>query len=121
MHETAVVSGIIGILERSAVAERIERITTVRIKVGRLRGLDVRQLVGAFEVMAEGTRAEGATLIVDEVAVSAHCPACEETFETKGWNLACPKCGSSETQIVAGRELHVENFDGTREAPDREA
>lgn len=116
MHETAVVSGILGILERSAVSAKISRITAVRIKVGRLRGLDARQLVGAFEVMAEGTRAEGASLVIDEVPVSARCPACEETFETKGWNLACPRCGSTETEIVAGRELHVEDFQGTREA-----
>ncbi len=118
MHETAVVAGILGILERSASAESIARITSVRIKVGRLRGLDVRQLVGAFEIMAEGTRAEGARLVIDEVAVSARCPSCEETFETKGWNLACPKCGSTEAEIVAGRELHVEDFQGTREASD---
>lgn len=115
MHETAVVAGILGILERSASAESIARITSVRIKVGRLRGLDARQLVGAFEVMAEGTRAEGARLEIDEVPVSARCPACAVTFETKGWNLACPSCGSTETEIVAGRELHVEDFQGTRE------
>lgn len=118
MHETAVVMGLLDILERKAVEAGIARITAVKVKLGRLRGLDARQIVGTFEVLAEGSRAEGARLIVDEVAVAARCRACGHEFVVEGWRLVCPACGSDEVDVTAGRELYVETFDGTRAADD---
>lgn len=114
MHETAVVLGLLGILDRKAEEAGIERITVVRVVLGRLRGLDPRQLVGAFEVMAEGGRAEGARLEITEVAPRLRCPRCATTWEAPDWRFACPACGDENGEITAGRELHVESFDGTR-------
>jgi hydrogenase nickel incorporation protein HypA/HybF len=114
MHETAVVMGLIGILERQAKAAGIGRITEVRVKLGRLRGLDARQLVGVFEILAEGGRLDGARLVVEDVAVAAHCRACGADYDVAGWALACPRCGSDDVDVVHGRELHIESFDGIR-------
>lgn len=114
MHETAVVMGLLDILERKAVEVGIARITAVTVKLGRLRGLDARQLVGTFEVLADGSRAEGARLIVDEVAVAARCRSCGHAFVVEGWRLQCPACGGDDVDVTAGRELYVETFDGTR-------
>lgn len=116
MHETAVVMGLIGILDRKAVEHRIARVSEVRVKLGRLRGLDARQLVAVFEVLSEGGRAEGARLVIDDVAVTAHCRACGHDFTVEGWQLACPACGGDAVDVLTGRELHIESFDGVREA-----
>ncbi len=118
MHETAVVMGLLDILERKAAENGIGRITAVRLKLGRLRGLDARQIVGTFEVLSEGSRAEGAKLVVDDVAVAARCRDCGHDFTVEGWRLACPACGSEDVDVVAGRELFIETFDGARETAD---
>lgn len=114
MHETAVVLGLLGILDRKAEEAGIDRITAVRVVLGRLRGLDSRQLVGAFEVLAEGGRAEGARLEIVEVAPRLRCRHCATTWEAPDWRFACPTCGADDAEITAGRELYVESFDGAR-------
>lgn len=114
MHETAVVTGLLGILSRQAEEHGITRITEVRLKVGRLRGLDSRQLRAAFETFAEGSLAEGARLDIDEVAITACCRGCGTEFTVEGWRFVCPTCEGTDAETVTGRELYVENFDGLR-------
>lgn len=111
MHETAIVTGLMKILDGKAAEHGFTRITKVRLKLGRLRGLDPRQIRGAFEVFSEGSPADGAELVIEEVPVAARCRACGHDYTVEGWQFACPACGSDDADIVAGRELYVESFD----------
>ena len=114
MHEAAVVAGLLEILDRKAEEAKIARITKVRVVVGRLRGLDPRQLVAIFEPMAEGRRAEGAEVEIVDVIPRLRCRACDTEFDAAGWVVTCPTCGAEDGEVIAGRELHVESFDGVR-------
>ena len=49
MHEMAVVQGLMAILIAQAKTHEIGRVACVRLKIGRLRGLDARQICAAFE------------------------------------------------------------------------
>ncbi|MCE1236062.1 MAG: hydrogenase maturation nickel metallochaperone HypA [Hyphomicrobiales bacterium] len=111
MHETAVVMGLLDILERKATEHGVGRIVSVKVVLGRLRGLDPRQIVGAFEIFSEGTRAEGARLIVEEVVPTARCRGCGTVFAVEGWSIACPSCGGEDAETVSGRELHIAEFE----------
>ena len=112
MHETAVVQGLMRILTAKAIEHGITRIVAVRLKIGRLRGLDARQIRGCFEIFAEGTAAEGARLDIEEVVVEARCRACGRTYEVQRFRFECPACGSVEADVLKGRELEIESFDG---------
>jgi hydrogenase nickel incorporation protein HypA/HybF len=118
MHETAIVEGLMRILAEKAREHGIDRIVRVRLKVGRLRGLDVRQIRGCFEIFAEQTAAEGARLDIEEVAVEARCRACGKVYEVPRFRLACPVCGGEDADIVKGRELEISSFDGHRAGED---
>jgi hydrogenase nickel incorporation protein HypA/HybF len=119
VHEATVVEGVLSILVARAAEHGIDRIELVRLKIGRLRGLDSRQIRGAFELFAEGTIAEGARLDIDEVAAEAHCLACGTIWELQGYRFECPSCGGSDADVVKGRELYVESFDGRRDEAGR--
>jgi hydrogenase nickel incorporation protein HypA/HybF len=112
MHEMTVAHGLMTILEERARAHGIVRISRVRLKIGRLRGLDARQLRAAFEVLAEGSIAEGAPLDIDDVPVRARCNACVTEWRLADYRFECPKCQSADAEILGGRELHIESFDG---------
>ena len=114
MHEMTVAHGLLTILEERAKAHGIVRVTRVRLKIGRLRGIETRQLCAAFEVLAEGSIAEGAPLEVEEVAAHARCNACGTEWRLAGYRFECPKCQSADAEILAGRELFIESFDGER-------
>jgi hydrogenase nickel incorporation protein HypA/HybF len=114
MHETAVVEGLMRILNEKAREHGIARIVSVRLKIGRLRGLDARQIRGCFEILAEETAAQGARLEIEEVAVEARCQACGASYEVQRFRFACPACGSGAADVLKGRELEIESFDGHR-------
>lgn len=118
MHETAVAQRLITILLEQAKQHSIRRISVVRLKVGRLRGLDLRQIRGVFELFAEGTIAEGARVDIDDVAVEASCRTCSMVWQVDGYRFECPACGGSDAEVTKGRELHIVSFDGDHDAPD---
>jgi hydrogenase nickel incorporation protein HypA/HybF len=114
MHETAVVEGLMRILTAKALEHGIARIVSVRLRVGRLRGLDARQIRGCFEIFAQATAAEGARLDIEEVGIQACCRACGQVYEVPRFQFECPGCGSGEADVLKGRELEIESFDGQR-------
>jgi hydrogenase nickel incorporation protein HypA/HybF len=116
MHEMAVVQGLMAILIAQAKAHEIGRIARVRLKIGRLRGLDARQICAAFELFSEGTIAEGAELDVEEIAAEAHCQTCGTIWRLAGYRLECPSCGTAAADVIKGRELFIESFDGESNA-----
>jgi hydrogenase nickel incorporation protein HypA/HybF len=112
MHEMAVVQGLMRILATKALEHGIERIVCVRLRIGRLRGLDARQVRGCFEILAEATAAQGARLEIEEVGIEARCRACGHTYEVPRFQFACLVCGSEDADVLRGRELEIESFDG---------
>lgn len=111
MHETAVVEGLMRILAEQAKANKVGRVIAVRLRIGKLRGIDSRQIRLAFEIFAEGTLAEGARLDIEEVAVTARCNACGTAFEVARYHFVCPGCGGSDAEVTTGRELYIESFE----------
>ncbi|WP_432757315.1 hydrogenase maturation nickel metallochaperone HypA [Consotaella aegiceratis] len=102
------------ILSQKAAENGIRRIVSIQLKIGRLRGLDVRQVRGCFELFAEGTAAEGARLDIDEVGVEALCRTCGQIWQVEGYRMECPSCGAGNAEIRSGRELYIETFEGER-------
>ena len=118
MHETAIVEGLMRILEKQAVEHGVARILSVTVKVGCLRAVEPQQLVGCFEMFAEGTVAEGARLVVDGVPVWARCKACGTEFEVPRFRFECPGCGGGDVEVIQGQELYIESFEaGSGRAP----
>ncbi len=111
MHETAIVSGLMRILEQKADAHGVERILRVTVKVGRLRAVEPRQLQACFEMFAEGTVADGAELVIDEMPVRARCKECGTEFEVPRYRFECPSCAGGEVDVIAGQELYIESFE----------
>lgn len=117
MHEYSVVDELIGALV-PRLAEHPGRVRTVVVRKGELRVLSDHALVGAFEVLARGTRLEGADLVVETVATVVSCSTCgyrgsAGRFGGEGDHfsipvLSCPQCGS-EVRVDAGRELYVDH------------
>lgn len=117
MHETAIVAGLMRILEQQVARHGAARVSRVTIKVGRLRAVEPQQLRACFEMFAEGTVAEGAVLAIDEVPVRARCKACGVEFEVPRYRFECPGCGSGEVDVIAGQELYMESFEAATGPP----
>jgi len=111
MHETAIVSGLMRILEQQAAQHGVDRIVRVTLKVGRLRAVEPQQLRLCFEVFAEDTLAEGAELEIVQMPVRARCKDCGVEFEVPRFHFDCPGCGGGDVDVLSGQELYIESFE----------
>lgn len=107
MHELSIALSILDIVEEEA-ARQGGRVAAVHLKLGPLSGVFRDALVSAYELAREGTPFAEAELVVQEVPITAYCPACssERTLPTLA-ELRCPDCGASTPEILGGRDLEI--------------
>ena len=116
MHEYSVVVELVDALLPRLV-DHAGEVTAVFLKKGDLRILSDRALKNAFEVVAQGTRLEGATLEIETIPARVACGSChyeglaktlkDEAFHFAIPILTCPQCGS-DVEVRSGRELSVD-------------
>jgi hydrogenase nickel incorporation protein HypA/HybF len=108
MHELSVAEAIVDIAVRHAAGRPVSR---VEVAVGHLRQVVPSALAFAFELVAQGTPAEGAELVMKQVPAGGCCRACGIESRLDGFPLVCPACGSADVEVIAGEELLVESLD----------
>ena len=103
MHELAITESVV-----QAVTERLPdaRITCVRLEIGALSGVVADSVRFCFDLVAEGTNAEGARLEIIEPPGRCSCRVCGQEFAPDGQIALCP-CGSAEVAVLAGQDLRI--------------
>jgi hydrogenase nickel incorporation protein HypA/HybF len=108
MHELSLAEAIVGICCEHA---RGRSVVKVELRVGRLRQVAPDALAFAFQLIAEGTPAEGAELEIEDVPVRVSCASCGVESEIAAFPLACAACGRHGVDVVAGEEFHVQSLE----------
>ena len=85
--------------------------TRVQLKVGHLRQVVPSALSFSFELVAQGTSVEGATLDIEAVPAIGECRQCGARTRLENFPLQCGACGAFNPLVVAGEELIVETLD----------
>lgn len=103
MHELALMTSLV-----ETVSERVAgaRVISVKLEVGRFTCVVPDALSFCFEICAEGTALEGATLEIDQVPGRARCNDCGAEIAQTGWLALCD-CGSANLELLAGQELRI--------------
>ncbi|MBG3878278.1 hydrogenase maturation nickel metallochaperone HypA [Desulfovibrio oxamicus] len=110
MHESSIVEGILRIVSDEATRHGAPRISRVNLAVGLLACVESRTLTACFELLAEGTPAEGAPLDVQLLPMRGVCPACGDV-ETRRRKFSCPSCGDDAVHWIGGRELYIASIE----------
>ena len=105
MHELSIADAVLQIVCRHAGDRRVER---VELKVGHLRQVVPSALTFAFGLVAEGTVAQGAELVMEEVPAEGRCRDCGTDSVLPGFPLQCSSCGSFDLELLRGEELLVD-------------
>ncbi len=117
MHETAIVAGLMRIIETQAAQHGSTHVSKVRLKVGRLRAVEPQQLCSCFEMFAEGTIADGAELLIDVIGVRGRCRSCTTEFDIPRFHFVCPACAGNDIEVIQGQELYIESFEAENGSP----
>jgi hydrogenase nickel incorporation protein HypA/HybF len=105
MHELSIADAIVRI---ACDAGGGRRVTLVEVKVGHLRQVVPDALAFAFDLVAQGTAAEGAELVLEPVPVAACCRDCGAESAPSELPLRCAACGGLDLDLLRGEELLVD-------------
>ena len=112
MHELSIANRLVEIVSELAGNEGAQSVQRVTIRLGALSCVHKHSLEACFQLVTEGTAAEGATLAVIEVPVTIFCAGCDREFQLPGiQRYRCPVCNESEIEIRNGQEIEIESIE----------
>lgn len=108
MHELSIAKNLIEMAETAADDAGATRVTQLYLQIGQMSGVVSDALLFCFDIAAQGTVVEGATLAIDTLPIIIHCAACDRDAELPTiQRFRCPNCDSPRVNIVQGRELEL--------------
>ncbi len=107
MHELSIAQSTIDLALEAAAGRRIRRVT---LEIGELAGVLPDALAFCFDMAAEGTPAQGASLEIVKIAGVAQCDVCEEKFPA-ATNFEICACGSVRLTYLQGHELNIKSIE----------
>lgn len=111
MHELSIALSMIEQIEEEAPQHGGGSIEAVYLRVGVMSGVDAQALRFAYDLARQGTRLADARLEIEVVPLLVYCPHCSLTHSPAPMNIGCPRCVTSEQQILQGKELEVRAFE----------
>ena len=113
MHEVSIALGMIEELKRIARENNAQKVTCVKLKIGKMSGIVTDSLIFAFDaVKLEHPLLSSATISVEEVPLVYECNQCLKTFETDSLAFpSCPFCESYSLKLISGEEQNIENVE----------
>jgi len=111
VHEYAVTQSMITMAVEEANKVNASRIIEIRLVIGDLSTIIDDSVQMYFDIMSEGTLAEGAKLVFKRVKAEFECKACGEVFVKPPQGFDCPKCGGLGTPTGVGREFYIDSLE----------
>ena len=117
MHEASLVQGLLG-MALKAVEEhnaahpenRVTRIQEIVYELGLIACVEARTLTACFELFAEGTVAEAATLTLNTAPLACRCESCGHAFSLTQRRFVCPACGGENIHFSGGHGLTLQSL-----------
>ena len=111
MHELSIAQSILDIITEEMQKHHVERIVSVRLKIGELSAVVPESLTFCWSIVTKDTPAEGSRLDIVSLPIEAKCLSCGNVFLVQNYVYVCPSCESGELTILSGKELQIQDFE----------
>lgn len=105
MHELSIVQSLIELCEKNAKEQNAKEVEIVKIKIGRLSGVEPHLLKTSFEAFKKGTICENSVLECKIQDVVVLCKECEFQGILEKNHFICPICKSPNLSVIDGEDL----------------
>lgn len=112
MHEASLVQGLLNLALASLKdfnatnpPRKAKTINEIVCEYGLLACFEPETLKACFEIFAEGTPAQNASLVLNPAPLPCVCSACGEKFMLMRKHFICPACGSGKISFNGGNGL----------------
>lgn len=111
MHELGITQKLLDVALGEATRHGARRIRAIRLVVGEHAGIAPDALSFCFEVVSQGTIAEGAALKIERAGSAARCEVCEAMWTLTDSSIFCPSCGASVTPTAESQGIRVDSLE----------
>jgi hydrogenase nickel insertion protein HypA len=114
MHELAVTKSILQIVLDQAEQSQAKEVLKIQLLIGEMRNLEEEWIQRYFDYISKGTMAQNAVIKVTKVPVLFECKQCGHQFSADVHaeeKILCPACSGFDYDLIAGRELLIENVE----------
>ena len=111
MHESALARSVLDAVLDLARKNGATRVRRVVGQLSETEHLHAESIQFHFTAHAVGTPAEAAHLELDLVHVPARCRACAETYPPEHHVTLCPRCGSTDAELLGAVGLRIDSLD----------
>jgi hydrogenase nickel incorporation protein HypA/HybF len=111
MHEMSIVEALLESIRAEVGPYPDARVQVVRVRVGTLRQIEPAMLGFCYDAAVRDTPLAGSRLEVQTVEAAARCGVCSLTFPIEESWFECPRCRSTNAELLTGDELllaHIE-------------
>ena len=109
MQELSLCEAIAGVAKTHAGGRHVD---VVRVRIGALRQVVPESLSFCWTLVRDAEDMPGAELELECVTAAVRCRACGRRSEvTSAWSIWCPRCDSSDVEVVHGNEFLVTSLD----------
>ena len=105
MHEVSLMQEAVNAAIETARGAGGTRIHRLKLRVGTVSGVVPEALRFAFDVVTQGTMAEGASLEIEDVEATCWRAPCGAEFATPDMIGECPRCRAWSAELRRGTEM----------------
>lgn len=110
MHELSVTQSLLDIALRHGQQAGAQRVTDLYLVIGEWSSIVDDSVQFYWDIVAQGTPAEGARLHFERIPARAACGECGREFAPGGESLLCPDCGSSRLRLLTGDQFRLDSI-----------
>ena len=112
MHEIKIAEELSAIVLETAKREKLTSVSKVNISFGKMIQIVPDIFRFAFGETVRETIAEGAEVDIEILPVKMKCRKCKSDVMVIDYSFACDRCGSTDLEIIQGKELFVKSIEG---------
>jgi len=112
VHELPVTRALLQTVLDAARAAEARRVVGVHVVVGTLTGIVSDSVQFYFDLLSQGTPAEGARLYFHREPAQGRCLQCGHTFDVDPpVEPRCPTCGGNQLRVSGGTNVYVRSIE----------
>ncbi|MCX6335075.1 MAG: hydrogenase maturation nickel metallochaperone HypA [Bacteroidia bacterium] len=112
MHELKVAEDLSVIVLEAAKNGKLGKVSKVNILFGQLIQIVPDIFEFAFRECVRETVAENAEIDIEIIPVKMKCRGCGKDFRVMENRFVCEYCGSTDLEIISGKELFIKSIEG---------
>ncbi|MCB9135497.1 MAG: hydrogenase maturation nickel metallochaperone HypA [Anaerolineales bacterium] len=110
MHELSVTQNLLALAQQYGTEAAAARVTDLYLIIGPFSSIVDESVQFYWDLIAEDTICQGATLHFDRVPARFACQNCGTEYEIQRELEFCPACQSSNVKILQGDEFRLESI-----------